>query len=345
MKTALSIVCIAPKARLMEDFLADLADRWTIQAGGPLEALIAGKAEDLSPSLRTSLRERGILARFLEPCRESVYTRRDWIQAITAAQSAWIMHADEYTRFFSASGLSHNLGLLKASPKDMLHFKARFASTPSPGDLHGKAILFFFLNTVFSALESPNKIYARPLCMKACGELERLNRASDAAEAVFLHLMLASLAEEYSGIGLGVTECRIPTNDMEYDARQAAALYKALETLPGYFKKLGHPEESIQLAKYRLRAEFTLALGRVCRTSGVTDPEANDVARRALLRFFSKEDVLDTLLLGTAQNAKKIVEIYRVIYEDTVFDPCHAYGIQKHPVPRPACCQAGEPNG
>jgi hypothetical protein len=83
-----------------------------------------------------------------------------------------------------------------------------------------------------------------------------------------------------------------------------------------------------------LRAEFAFALGRVCR-SPAGDIEASNAARHALSLFFSKADLLDALLLGTAQNAGKIAEIYRVIFEDTVYNPCPMFGIQKFPLPEP----------
>jgi len=351
LKTGLSILCIAHGARPMEAFLTGLAaGEETGGSAVPLEVIMAGKAEELPFSLAAALRERGIAARFLEPCCEAAYTYQDWVHAITAAQADWILHADENTRFLSASGLSRNLEILRDAPKDILHFKAPHADTPSPADLRGTEILSFFLKQGFGFLAIANKIYARSLCLKTCRELDRAGRAGDMAEAVFLHLFPAALADTYSGQGLGVTECRIPPRTVEDHAREAAALYRALEFFPEYFARLGHPEEIVRLARYRLRAEFALSLGRVCRSpnvadvAGVADIEANDAARRVLLRFFSKADLLNALLLGTARNAEKVVEVYRVIYEDTVFDPCSAYGIQKYPLPQPGG-QAGSPDG
>jgi hypothetical protein len=332
MKTGLSILCIAPGARLLEDFLAGLAERPDIPLEAPPAVLITGNADDLPSDLTSALRARGIAARFLKPCDDTIYTYQDWMNAVMAAESPWIMHADQNTRFVSASGLKHNLNLLRTSPQDILHFKARYASTPSPDDLRGKDILYFFLNVGIWRGENVNKIYSRALCVKACRELDHFDCAGEMPADVFPHLMLASLAEKYSGKGLNVAEFRPPAYAIEDHACGAAAGYNALKVLPGCFEKLGHPEESIRLARYRLRAELALNLGRTCRSpdvAGVADVEAHNAARNVLLRFFSREDLLNALLLGTAKNAEKVTAIYRTIYEDTVYNPCAAYEMKR----------------
>jgi hypothetical protein len=232
----------------MADFLEGLAEGLAGQSV-PLEAIMTGKAEDLPPRLAAKLRGSGIAARFLEPCREASYLWRDWMNAVTAAQADFIMHADEHTRFLSASGLARNLELARTSPKDILHFKAPNAGVPSFADLQGKAVLFYFLNSVIASCEIISKIYARPLCVKACGELDRAGRAGGMAESVFLHLLLAGLADDYSGKGRGVTQWRPPDNALEDHAREAAVLYDALGFFPECFARLGHPEESVRLAQ------------------------------------------------------------------------------------------------
>lgn len=304
------------------DKLPGLFDSILAQRFPDLEVLLVDDNSEIPcQPVVEAYRGKGLTITFL-PQITRIYTQEARLRGIEAARGDIVGFADADDRLWGEEALARNLGLFAEKCTDILHFRLvvtdgqgrflRYSPTADPlaPFLEGEAIFEAYSRTDMWGIASLwNKFFSKTLCLSNLAAM-RACSLGQYREDSWLGFLLFMAARRYVGSDLaGYGYFWQEKKDTCFPG-QTLSQFRVMCAMEEYFASSGMRPEIAEAVRSGQRKILRSLAGRMCLAARGCDP---DTLRQHLQTYSDqdRQDLLLALILAGADNAEKLLTIYR----------------------------------